>query len=97
MACRRLTIRSQRATKTYPGQYVGITMQPDSRARSSSDVHVPRLKEWRTRRLLSQKELADRSGVSRATIIALEKGRDAWPKTARKLVQALRIKPEQLQ
>lgn len=72
-------------------------MQGETGGRSSSDVHVPRLKEWRTKRALSQEELAAKSGVSRATIIALEGGRDAWPKTVRKLAQALRVDPSELQ
>jgi transcriptional regulator with XRE-family HTH domain len=75
---------------------VGITVQPESRTRSSSDVQVPRLREQRQRRALSQQELADRAKVSRTTIIKLEGGRDAWPQTVRKLARALRIEPEDL-
>jgi transcriptional regulator with XRE-family HTH domain len=59
-------------------------------------VQVPRLREWREKRALSQEELADRTGLSRTTIIKLEGGRRAWPSTRRKLAQALRIKPEDL-
>jgi transcriptional regulator with XRE-family HTH domain len=49
------------------------------------------------RRALSQEELAKLSGVSRTTIIKLEGGRDAWPKTVRKLAKALKVDPEDLQ
>jgi transcriptional regulator with XRE-family HTH domain len=46
---------------------------------------------------LSQEELAEKSGVSRTTIIKLEAGRDAWPITVRKLADALGVKPQDLQ
>jgi DNA-binding XRE family transcriptional regulator len=59
-------------------------------------VKVPRLRENRHRRAFSQKELARLAGLSRESIIALERGRDAWPQTVRKLAKALRIKPEDL-
>lgn len=59
-------------------------------------MQVPRLREQRQRRALSQQELADRAKVSRTTIIKLEGGRDAWPQTVRKLARALRIEPEDL-
>lgn len=58
---------------------------------------LPRLREWRNRRALSQDELAKRSGVSRHTIMALEAGRGAWPQTVRKLAKALSVKPADLQ
>jgi transcriptional regulator with XRE-family HTH domain len=61
------------------------------------DVHIPRLREQRQRRALSQEELARLSGVSRHSIIKLEAGRPAWPSTVRKLARALRVKPEDLQ
>lgn len=60
-------------------------------------MQVPRLREQRHRKALSQDELAKRSRVSRETIIKLEAGRNAWPQTVRKLARALGIKPEDLQ
>ena len=72
------------------------TVQPTSRKRPLSDVHVPRLREHRLRRALSQHELAELSKVSRTTIIKIEAGRDAWPQTVRKLARALRVKPADL-
>ena len=58
---------------------------------------MPRLREQRLRRALSQDELATMSKVSRTTIIKIEAGRNAWPQTVRKLAKALRVKPEDLQ
>jgi transcriptional regulator with XRE-family HTH domain len=72
-------------------------VQLESGARSSSDVQVPRLKEHRKRRALSQQELADLARLSRTTIIKLEAGRDAWPQTVRKLARALKVDPSELQ
>ena len=60
-------------------------------------MHVPRLREQREKRAFSQQELADRSGVSRTTIIKLEGGRGAWPQTVRKLARALKVDPADLQ
>lgn len=71
---------------------MGTTIQPVLETRSSLDVQLPRLREQRIKRAFSQQELADRSGLSRTTIIKLEAGRDAWPQTARKLARALHIK-----
>jgi transcriptional regulator with XRE-family HTH domain len=80
-----------------PERHVSTTVHPESRGRLSSDVEVPRLREWRIRRALSQEELAHRARVSRTTVIKLEGGRDAWPQTVRKLATALRVDPEDLQ
>jgi len=76
---------------------MGVTVRHEPRARPSSDVQLPRLREQRDRRALSQEELAKLAGLSRATIMAAEKGRDAWPQTVRKLAAALHIKPADLQ
>ena len=58
---------------------------------------TPRLREWRERAALSQGELAERSGTSRATIADLEAGnRGGQPKTVRRLAEALGIEPEDL-
>jgi transcriptional regulator with XRE-family HTH domain len=56
-----------------------------------------RLRELRERVSLSQMELSERSGVSRATIADLELGkRGAQPKTRRKLAEALGVEPWEL-
>lgn len=56
-----------------------------------------RLRELRDRASLSQEELAEKAGVSRATIADLEAGkRTAWPKTRRKIAEALGVEPHEL-
>ncbi len=56
-----------------------------------------RLKEYREKRMMTQMELAERSGVSRASIARLETtDTKATPRTARKLADALRVKPQTL-
>ncbi len=56
-----------------------------------------RLREWRRRRMMTQRELAEASGVAQVTIARIELG-EAEPRfgTLRKLAQALNIQPEQL-
>ena len=56
-----------------------------------------RLRELRDHASLSQVELAERAGVSRATIADLELGkRRPQPKTRRKLAEALGVEPHEL-
>ncbi len=57
-----------------------------------------RIREWRKRRALSQAELAELAGVTKATVVALEKSghRTPHPKTVRKLAAALGIRPDEL-
>ncbi len=58
---------------------------------------LTRLKEYREKRMMTQMELAERSGVSRASIARLETtNTKATPRTARKLAEALRVKPQTL-
>lgn len=55
------------------------------------------IRELRQRASLSQQELAERSGVSRATIADLELGRrHPQPKTRRKIAEALGVEPHEL-
>ena len=56
-----------------------------------------KLREVRTRRLLTQDELADRAGVSQSTIANIERD-NAEPqfRTIRKLAKALDIDPTEL-
>lgn len=58
---------------------------------------TPRLRELRERATLSQEELKERSGISRATIADLEAGnRGAQPRTIRRLAEALGVEPSDL-
>ena len=54
-----------------------------------------KLRKVRDERLLSQRELAEKAGLSPTTILKLEAGRvdDPHPRTIRKLAQALDVDP----
>jgi transcriptional regulator with XRE-family HTH domain len=61
------------------------------------EVNVERLKELRRARVLSLRELEERSGVSYNTIWRIEDGRQgAHPRTVRKLAEALGVEPSEL-
>ena len=61
------------------------------------EVNVQRLKELRRERVLSLRELEEKSGVSYNTIWRIEDGRQgAHPKTVRKLADALGVDPSEL-
>jgi transcriptional regulator with XRE-family HTH domain len=52
-----------------------------------------RIKDWRSKRKLSQRELADLSGVSREYIARIELGQhDPTLSTLEKLAKALKVK-----
>ena len=57
-----------------------------------------RLRKVRNKRLLSQRELAERAGLSPTTILKLESGRvdEPHPRTIRKLADALEVDPAEL-
>ena len=58
---------------------------------------MERLKELRRERVLSLRELEERSGVSYNTIWRIEDGRQgAHPRTVRKLADALGVAPSEL-
>ncbi len=60
-------------------------------------IKTPRLRELREHAALSQEDLAEKSGVSRATIADLEADkRPARPSTRRKLAEALGVSPHEL-
>jgi transcriptional regulator with XRE-family HTH domain len=61
------------------------------------EVNVERLKELRRNRVLSLRELEERSGVSYNTIWRIEDGRQgAHPRTVRRLAAALNVEPSEL-
>jgi transcriptional regulator with XRE-family HTH domain len=56
-----------------------------------------RLRDLRKRALLTQKELADKSGVGVTTIIRIERNQvEPQGSTIRKLAEALEVAPEEL-
>jgi transcriptional regulator with XRE-family HTH domain len=59
-------------------------------------MKVPALRAAREANTLSQAELAERSNVDKSTIVRLEAGGDAQPRTIRKLAEALAVTPDQL-
>ena len=55
------------------------------------------LKRWRMRRAMTQIQLAERCGLSPATIVRIERNqREPQPSTIRKLADALNIDPSEL-
>jgi transcriptional regulator with XRE-family HTH domain len=61
------------------------------------EVNVERLRELRRERVLSLRELEEKSGVSYNTIWRIEDGRQgAHPRTIRKLADALGVRPSEL-
>lgn len=60
-------------------------------------VMAKRIREWRAKRKLSQRELAERSGVSREYIARIELGQhDPTVSTLEKLAKALGVKAARL-
>ena len=60
-------------------------------------MDLPHLRGWRRRAVMSQEQLAERSGVARDTISKLETGRrKAYPVTVRKLAAGLDVEPRLL-
>ena len=60
-------------------------------------MDLPRLRRIRQGAVMSQEELAERSGVARDTISKLETGRrGAYPSTIRKLAAGLEVQPQML-
>ncbi len=56
------------------------------------------MRRLRQERALSIRELGEKAGVSTETIYSLEHGRRewAWPRTVRRLAQALEVEPKEL-
>jgi transcriptional regulator with XRE-family HTH domain len=60
-------------------------------------MDLPRLRRIRQGAIMSQEELAEKSGVARDTISKLETGRrGAYPSTIRKLAAGLEVRPQML-
>ncbi|MDE3074908.1 MAG: helix-turn-helix transcriptional regulator [Chloroflexota bacterium] len=59
-------------------------------------VRLPKLRQARQHRLLTQHELADRAGVHRVTVAEIELGKGASSRTVRKLAEVLDVSPAEL-
>jgi transcriptional regulator with XRE-family HTH domain len=60
-------------------------------------MDLPHLRNMRRRAVMSQEDLAEKSGVARDTISKLETGqRGAYPSTIRKLAAGLDVEPRML-
>ena len=60
-------------------------------------MDLPHLRSFRQRAVMSQEQLAEKSGVARDTISKLETGqRKAYPSTIRKLAAGLEVEPQLL-
>lgn len=60
-------------------------------------VKLPNLRRVRERFPLTQAELAERAGISRVALIAIEHGEsEPYPRTIRRLARALKVKPAEL-
>ena len=60
-------------------------------------MDIPHLRNLRRRAVMSQEDLAEKSGVARDTISKLETGqRRAYPSTIRKLAAGLEVEPRML-
>jgi transcriptional regulator with XRE-family HTH domain len=60
-------------------------------------MDLPHLRDFRRRAVMSQEQLAEKSGVARDTISKLESGRrGAYPSTIRKLAAGLDVEPRML-
>jgi transcriptional regulator with XRE-family HTH domain len=62
------------------------------------EMNDTKLRRLRQERAWSIRDLAQRAGVSTETIYSLEHGRRewAWPRTVRKLADALGVEPKEL-
>lgn len=70
----------------------------DRERHRNRSIPLPRLRELRQSRGLSQRELGELARVSSGTVYRLENGlRGAYPGTVRKLASALEVNPGDLQ
>ncbi len=70
--------------------------QQQYKQRGQKGLRVPQLATYRKRAALSQRELAERSHVSRATVIRGERGGSIRYAAVRQIAEALGVHPEHL-
>ena len=74
-----------------------MTKKGRYRTLGDMEVDVQKLKRLREDRVLSQRELARRAGLTHATVLRLENGsREAHPRTIRRLADVLGVEPRDL-
>lgn len=62
-----------------------------------ASVKLTRLREWRRRRALTQRELAEKAGISKVTVSRIETGlEEPHISTIRSLAAALNVRADQL-
>jgi transcriptional regulator with XRE-family HTH domain len=66
------------------------------RKRKEEWVQIPRLRQWREARALTQEELAEKAGISARSVAGYEAGAGARPGTVRRLALALHIETGEL-
>ncbi|HLM76864.1 MAG TPA: helix-turn-helix transcriptional regulator [Rubrobacteraceae bacterium] len=54
-------------------------------------MQLPRTREWREAAGLTQRQLSEESGVAKGTIVRIENGESATPRTAKKVADTLNI------
>src|SRR5215217_8614014 len=59
-------------------------------------MQLPRTKEWREAAGLTQRQLSKESGVGKGTIVRIENGKSATPRTAKKIADTLNISVAEL-
>jgi len=77
-------------SETSPGRVALVSI-------SGHTMLVPQLRRLRLEQAYSQVELARRAGVSRATVMKAEGGRQIRPVSVRRLAKALGVRPRILQ
>jgi transcriptional regulator with XRE-family HTH domain len=74
-----------------------MTKRNEGKRRAARSVPLPGLRAQRQRQGITQRELAELAGITQGSVWKLEAGhRGAYPKTIRRLCQALGIIPDDL-
>jgi len=75
--------------------HVWSTIGVEMRGMGTDPVRT--LKQWRLARGYSTRQLAQITGLTKGTIVALEVGRSkGWPQTWKRVADALGVQPEQI-